>query len=105
MSTSDGPHLAADAFGWFARGYECRTANDLEGARDAFERAISGNYGRLPAFSRAGALRALGELAEARSDVDAAIAHYRAALAEDPKVGVQKRLGALERAAVNRRRR
>jgi tetratricopeptide (TPR) repeat protein len=88
---------ARDAFAWFARGYERRTAGDLEGAREAFERATGGTVGRLPAFSQAGALRALGELAEGRSDAEAAIALYRAALAEDPKVGVRKRLGALER--------
>ena len=86
-----------DAYDWFARGYECRMAGDDRGAQAAFENAVSGRFGELSEFSRAGALRALGELAEQREDVAAAIEHYRAAIAADPKVGVSKRLGRLER--------
>lgn len=97
MSDGSRPSGPRDAFEWFMRGYEHRKVNDLDGAREAFEHATSGRFGRLPAFSQAGALRALGELAEARADTDVAIACYRAALEADPTVGVRKRLGVLER--------
>ena len=50
-----------------------------------------------PRPSKAGALRALGELADVRDDVAEAIRLYRASLELDPKIGVKKRLRALER--------
>ena len=61
---------------WYERGYALRGENDLDGARDAFERATSGIHGALPPFSQAGALRALGELADIRDDVSEAIRLY-----------------------------
>jgi tetratricopeptide (TPR) repeat protein len=88
---------------WYERGYALRGQNDLDGARDAFQRAISGEYGVLPPFSQAGALRALGELADIRDDVSEAIRLYRAAVEVDPKIGVSKRLAALERSQSNPR--
>jgi len=36
---------------WYERGYALRGENDLDGARDAFERATSGIHGALPPFS------------------------------------------------------
>jgi tetratricopeptide (TPR) repeat protein len=86
---------------WYEQGYALRAQNDLQGARDAFERAASGAHGVLPPFSQAGALRALGELADLRDDVSEAIRHYRAAVEIDPKIGVSKRLAALERSQSN----
>ena len=88
---------------WYERGYALRGENDLDGARDAFERATSGIHGALPPFSQAGALRALGELADIRDDVSEAIRLYRAAIAVDPRIGVSKRLAALERSQTNPR--
>ena len=88
---------------WYERGYALRSQNDLDGAREAFEHAASGTYGALPPFSQAGALRALGELADIREDVSEAIRLYRAAVALDPKIGVTKRLAALERTQTNPR--
>jgi hypothetical protein len=41
--------------------------------------------------------RALGELAEAAGERAAALAHYRAAIDANPKIGVKKRIIALER--------
>jgi tetratricopeptide (TPR) repeat protein len=86
----------ADALYWLQRGHELKRLGDLAAAREAFLSAASGVYGQLPAFSQAGALRTLGELAEHADDVERAITYYRGALEQDPKVGVQKRLHALE---------
>ena len=82
---------------WYELGYTRRGANDLEGAREAFERALGSTAGALSAASRAGAFRALGELADVRDDVVEAIRLYRTSLELDPRIGVKKRLRALER--------
>lgn len=47
--------------------------------------------------SRARYLRVQGEVLEARGDLAAAVAAYRAALELNPKVGVKRRLAALEK--------
>jgi tetratricopeptide (TPR) repeat protein len=82
---------------WYELGYARRGANDLDGAREAFERALGSTDGALSASSRAGAFRALGELADVSDDVAEAIRLYRTSLELDPRIGVRKRLRALER--------
>lgn len=82
---------------WYELGYTRRADNDLEGAREAFEMAVGTTRAPLSAAARAGALRALGELADVRDDVVEAVRQYRRALEVDPKIGVSKRLKALER--------
>jgi tetratricopeptide (TPR) repeat protein len=82
---------------WYELGYTRRGENDLDGAREAFERAIGSTDAPLSAPSRAGALRALGELADIRDDIAAAVTLYRQAVELDPRIGVMKRLRALER--------
>ena len=82
---------------WYELGYTRRGENDLDGAREAFQRAIDGTDDPLTAPARAGALRALGELADIRDDITDAVRLYRQAIELDPKIGVMKRLRALER--------
>jgi tetratricopeptide (TPR) repeat protein len=86
---------------WYELGYTRRGANDLDGARDAFEQAIRSAVQPLSLASMAGAIRALGELADIRDDAAEAIRLYRRALELDPKIGVTKRLKALERLQAN----
>lgn len=94
--------VSLNAQGWFEHGYDRLRVGDIEGARLAFEHALSGAHGPLKPAAKAGVLRALGRLAEDRGDSEAAIACYQAALVEDPGVGVSKRLGALIRARARR---
>jgi tetratricopeptide (TPR) repeat protein len=82
---------------WYELGYTRRGDNDLDGAREAFERAVGSTDGALSESSRAGAHRALGELADVSGDIAEAIRLYRTSLELDPKIGVRKRLRALER--------
>jgi tetratricopeptide (TPR) repeat protein len=82
---------------WYELGYTRRGENDLDGAREAFERAIGSTADPLTGPARAGALRALGELADIRDEIADAVRLYRQALELDPKIGVMKRLRALER--------
>ena len=82
---------------WDELGYTRRGDNDPDGAREAFERAAGSADGAFSTSSRAGAHRALGELADVRGDIAEAIRLYRVSLDLDPRVGVRKRLQALER--------
>jgi tetratricopeptide (TPR) repeat protein len=86
---------------WYELGYIRRGENDLDGARQAFERAAGSNNDPLTATSKAGALRALGELADIRDDIAGAVTWYQKALEFDPRIGVTKRLRALERLQAN----
>ena len=82
---------------WYKLGFTLRGENDIDGAREAFERAVASTDSPLPASSMAGALRALGELADIREDIADAVRLYQRALELDAKIGVTKRLRALER--------
>lgn len=63
---------------------------EIEGfIRSALAKDISPN-------SKAGAHRVLGEIAEERGDRAAALAEYRAALELNPKIGLKKKVKALE---------
>ena len=86
---------------WYELGYTRRGENDLDGAREAFERAAGSGNDPLAAPAMAGALRALGELADIRDDIADAVRFYRQALEFDPKIGVTKRVRALERLQAN----
>lgn len=67
------------ADGWFDRGILCEDAGDLEGARDAYRRALA-RGGRYPDahFNLGNVLRALGS-------VEAAEAHFLMAATQDPE--------------------
>jgi tetratricopeptide (TPR) repeat protein len=85
------------AYDWQQRGFEELAAGDTGAARESLTKSLSGDHGSMTPFFVAQAERALGELADAAGDRAAALRHYRAALDANPKVGVKKRVVALER--------
>jgi hypothetical protein len=85
------------AYDWQQRGFEELAEGNLDAARTSLTKSLSGEHGEMTPFFVAQAERALGELADNAGDRTAALRHYRAALDANPKVGVKKRVVALER--------
>jgi hypothetical protein len=85
------------AYDWQQRGFEELAEGNTDAARTSLEKSLSGEHGEMTPFFVAQAERALGELADNAGDRAAALKHYRAALDANPKVGVKKRVVALER--------
>lgn len=85
------------AYDWQQRGFEELAEGNTDAARTSLEKSLSGDHGEMTPFFVAQAERALGELADNAGDRAAALRHYRNALDANPKVGVKKRVVALER--------
>lgn len=85
------------AYDWQQRGFEELAEGNTDAARTSLEKSLSGEHGDMTPFFVAQAERALGELADSAGDREAALRHYRNALDANPKVGVKKRVVALER--------
>jgi hypothetical protein len=84
------------AYDWQQRGFEELAEGKTEAARSALANSVSGEHGTMTPFYVAQTERALGELAEAAGERAAALAHYRNAIDANPKIGVKKRIIALE---------
>jgi hypothetical protein len=85
------------AYDWQTRGFEELAEGKHQAARDALLQSVSGEHGTMTPFYVAQTERALGELAEEAGERAAALEHYRAATDANPKIGVKKRIIALER--------
>lgn len=85
------------AYDWQQRGFEELAEGNTDAARASLTKSLSGEHGEMTPFFVAQAERALGELADTAGDRAAALRHYRNALDANPKVGVKKRVVALER--------
>lgn len=86
-----------NAYDWQQRGFDELAAGNAEAARSALANSVSGEHGTMTPFFIAQAERALGELADTAGEHAVALEHYRNALDANPKVGVKKRVLALER--------
>ena len=91
-----------NAYDWQRRGFEELAEGKTEAARSALLKSVSGEHGDMTPFFVAQTQRALGELADAAGERAAALEHYRAAIEANPKIGVKKRIVALERALSER---
>jgi hypothetical protein len=69
------------------------SATDAREIEELLRRAVEKE---ISEFTQAGARRTLGELAERRGDSAAALAEYRIALDLNPKIGLKKKVQALE---------
>jgi tetratricopeptide (TPR) repeat protein len=85
------------AYDWQTRGFEELADGNTEAARAALLQSVSGALGTMTPFYVAQTERALGELAEQAGDRAAALEHYRNATDANPKIGVKKKIIALER--------
>lgn len=85
------------AYDWQRRGFEELADGKAQAARSSLLRSVSGEHGTMTPFFVGQAQRALGELAEEAGERAAALEHYRAAIEASPKIGVKKRIIALER--------
>jgi hypothetical protein len=85
------------AYDWQQRGFEERAAGNAQDARAALLKSVSGEHGTMTPFYVAQTERALGELADEAGERAAALEHFRAATAANPRIGVKKRIIALER--------
>jgi hypothetical protein len=85
------------AYDWQQRGFEELAAGNAEAARSALAMSVSGEHGTMTPFYVAQTQRALGELAQEAGERAAALEHFRAATEANPKIGVKKRIIALER--------
>jgi hypothetical protein len=84
------------AYDWQQRGFEELAEGKVQAARSALLRSVTGEHGTMTPFFVAQTQRALGELAEEAGERAAALEHFRAATAANPKIGVKKRIIALE---------
>jgi hypothetical protein len=85
------------AYDWQRRGFEELADGKAQAARASLLRSVSGEHGTMTPFFVAQTQRALGELADEAGERAAALEHFRAATAANPRIGVKKRIIALER--------
>lgn len=85
------------AYDWQQRGFEELADGKTQDARSAFLKSVSGEHGTMTPFFVAQTQRALGELAQEAGERAAALEHFRAATSANPRIGVKKRIIALER--------